>query len=136
MPNDNYLKTAERMYDSAKILHQANHSFNSCYLSGYVAECYAKILYNLASGNSRRGHDPANILSIVSSLLTSSSPYNKYWIDMSIECPNMYSGVAKWDPLERYSDTHPWTSATSTVFQQEMDIFFDKITEMIIDGVI
>jgi HEPN domain-containing protein len=136
MPNDNYLKTAERMYDSAKALYQANHSFNSCYLSGYVAECYAKIMYGLTSGNTVNSHNTANILSNVSSLLTSTSPYNKYWIDMAIECPNMYSGATKWTPYERYSDTYPWNNAASTAFQQEMDVFFDKITEMIIDGVI
>jgi HEPN domain-containing protein len=138
MLNDNYLKTAERMYDSAKILHQANHSFNSCYLSGYVAECYAKIMYyKLAHGRVRlKSHDTIDILSNVSSLLTSSSSYNKYLIDMPIECPNMCAGAAKWHPFERYSDIHPWTAPISALFQQEMDIFFDKITEMIIDGVI
>ena len=136
MPDDNFLKTAERMYDSSKILHRENHSFNSCYLSGYVAECYAKIMYELTSGNTIKSHNTANILASVSSLLTSSSPHNKYWIDMSIECPNMYSGATKWHPEERYSDVYPWTAATSYAFQLEMEIFFDKITEMIIDGVI
>jgi HEPN domain-containing protein len=136
MPNDNFLKTAERMYDSSKILHRENQSFNSCYLSGYVAECYAKIMYGLTSGSNIRSHDTADILVRISSLLTSASPYNRYWIDMPIECPNMYSGAAKWHPMERYSDTYPWTITISAAFQQEMDIFFDKITEMIIDGVI
>ena len=133
---DNFLKTAERMYDSSKILHRENHSFNACYLSGYVAECYAKIMLELATSTPIRTHDISRILNNIPSFFINSPAHNKYWIDLPIQCPKMYSGVAKWNPLKRYSDSCSWDTATSAAFQREMDICFDKITEMILDGII
>ena len=59
---DNYFETAQRMQKSSKILFDNKEYHNSCYLSGYVIECYAKVIIGLSYGfNSSElktfGHD-------------------------------------------------------------------------------
>lgn len=132
---DNYRLTAERMYDSSKILHEKQHFFNACYLAGYVGECYAKLLYRvIVLQDPNRTHNSAAILSNPAFMSTlPSSPHNRYSIDFANICPQM-SG--RWNPIYRYSDTHSWDSTTSLAFQQEAELIFDKIIEMLVDGVI
>ena len=47
---DNFYDSAKRMHNSSQILHNNNEFHNSCYLAGYVVECYAKIIVGLSYG--------------------------------------------------------------------------------------
>jgi HEPN domain-containing protein len=134
---DNFLVTAERMHDSSKLLHDANHYHNACYTAGYVAECYLKILVRLVSGNPRQyGHDVVRLFNDIDNQINTASTathLRNYLIDMRINCPNIYN----WNPNKRYEDNGNWDNNTmSNSFQQEQEICFAKIISMYIDGLI
>lgn len=54
---DNYFDTAERMRDSARLLHERKQFFNACYLAGYVYECYGKSIMQLIGHPVAGNHD-------------------------------------------------------------------------------
>lgn len=85
---DNFFSTAERMYDSSKILHQKSHFHNASYMAGYVLECYGKIGLSLDPKLNPKdyGHKIGKINSELQYLLTNSSvisSHKQYIIDMS-----------------------------------------------------
>jgi len=137
---DNYFITAERMSQSSLILHRASQHYNACYLSGYVVECYAKILLSKI-GISKKIHDLSELRTVLNYTLSGASSITttgmgRYLIDILAACPNMVSGPMKWDPMFRYDDLYPWDQNMSTLFQQEADKCLEKIYEMKIDGTI
>lgn len=142
---DNYLKTAERMYNSSKLLHQQSHFHNACYLAGYVAECYLKILVQKTPaitiplfGNKGFKHDinriNAELHYVISSSTVAPSLFKSHLLDMSIDCPKICN---QWNPLRRYDDSTGWDNLSeSQFFQEEQVKCFDKITEMYVSNLI
>lgn len=142
---DNYLKTAERMYDSSRLLHKQSHFHNACYLSGYVAECYLKIMVQKTPtittplyGKQGLGHNIHRINSelhyAISSSTVTPSLFRAHLLDMPIDCPKIYN---QWNPLSRYDDATGWDNfSESQYFQDEQDKCFEKITEMYVSNLI
>ena len=141
---DNFFVTAERMNDSAQVLHEGHHHHTACYLAGYVAECYLKLLvakepaittpitgrggysHGVRRMNGDLHHAISNGIAI--------SGLGGYLIDLLLDCPNIYFD---WDPSKRYDDSAAWDNqTTSDNFQSERKKCFEMIAKMYIDNFI
>lgn len=141
---DNFFVTAKRMNDSAQTLHEQHHHHIACYLAGYVAECYLKLLVEKEptittsiAGRGGYGHNVRQMNIDLNHAISSGASIGGlggYLIDLSIDCPNIYGG---WHPLKRYDDSAGWNnSITSDYFQNERKKCFEMIAKMYIDNFI
>lgn len=137
---DNYYDTSLRMYNSSKTLHIFDDYHNSCYLAGYVIECYAKIIlglhYNIDAIQLRRNYShKLDIMDTQFNYIVASSSYSEYMVDMILDFPNITTGSQRWDPIKRYIN-HPnqWTDINSKDYQNEMEVAMEKIAKMKVDG--
>jgi HEPN domain-containing protein len=133
---DNFLKTAERMYESSGRLHNDGHHHNACYLAGYVAECYLKILVeNTLSVPARAySHKISDLHYALSSSTTIPNNFRTYLLDMPTDCPNIHSS---WNPAKRYDDASGWDNPTLSLdFQVEREKCFLKIVQLRTSGII
>lgn len=132
---DNFLKTAEQMKESSKVLNANSHFHNSCYIAGYVAECYLKTLAEKGLGSTpRRTHDLIALHYAVSSGATLPALFSPYLLDMSLDCPQIYT---KWNPAKRYDDSSGWDNpSTSLDFQDEQEKCFRQLAQMRSSGLI
>lgn len=142
---DNYKDTVYRMSKSATVLYKDKQWFNTCYLAGYVAECYCKEILLLAeqegyhfsnAGRVREfSHkldklkDEVNLIALVSGVASA------YCIDVQKECPTIY---ANWNPNKRYqSNSHMFNQeVTADKVMNEMRNLMKSIVQMEIDGVL
>ncbi len=137
---DNYIQTAKRMRESSQTLHTNLEFHNSCYMAGYVVECYLKIFFGLGfTTNTPRsfGHNIVQInanLQFAVSNSAAAAAFKSYLVDMATECPNISS---TWNPNKRYEEeTLEWVEGMSDSFQIEKEKCFSMIAKMKIDGVI
>lgn len=139
---DNFIHSAERMRDSSNILHFNKDFHNSCYMAGYVVECYLKIFmsFSLPSSSSTPrsyAHDINRLSTELSYAATSSaaaSAYRNYIIDVQTECSNI---INTWNPIKRYEGNPSlWDEMMSNNFHQEKEKCFDMVTKMTIDNII
>lgn len=140
---DNYKDTAYRMYEDAEILLNNNKWFNCCYLSGYVLECYCKLVLSNALANgviSGRGvrnysHNVGNMESDINMILLSGHQLSRYCLDLMSRCNNILSG---WNPNDRYNDDGTvWdNNIMAEKYKGECDILIEQILQMELDGVI
>lgn len=140
---DNYKDTAYRMYEDAEVLLNNSKWFNCCYLSGYVLECYCKLVLSNALANgiiSGRGirqysHKVNDMESDLSMVLLSSSQLSKYCLDLFSTCDSLLS---EWNPNNRYnSNESEWDDKVKAgKYKEECDILIEQILQMELDGVI
>lgn len=144
---DNYYKTANRNFKSAKVLKDNNENFNSCYLSGYILECYSKIIVQFAYSTTISeikktfGHDIKGLQKELRYLLLDPTISNlinsKYILDLSHICPTIISGQNKWDPMKRYSnEEYFWDSSAAEMYINESKIVVKTLASLKLDGVI
>ena len=142
---DNYKDTVYRMSDSATVLHNNKKWFNTCYLAGYVAECYCKEILLLAEQEGYHFHsagsvrefshkldklkDEVNLIALVAGVASA------YCIDVQKECPTIY---ANWNPNKRYqSNNHMFNQEVNAdKVMNEMQKLMKSIVQMEIDGVL
>lgn len=136
---DNYYDTAERMYKSSKTLH-TNHEFhNSCYLAGYVVECYAKIIIGLTYGFTYTdlkefGHDIKKMRKEFQYIFSHSS-FSSYMLDIQTDFSTISQGSLRWNPMNRYCDTNTeWIEKNSIDYQSELLFAMQKIAQLKLDG--
>jgi hypothetical protein len=137
---DDFYKTAQRMWEDANILKSSANNkswFNTCYLSGYILECYGKLLLSYAPSN-RYGHDIKFINESIVNFILNNSSLATYCIDFKNDCKTIYDEPQKWDPKKRYECTVGiWdTEATAAAFINEAQIVINMINKMKLDGVI
>ena len=140
---DNYKDTAYRMYEDAEILLKNKKWINCCYLSGYVLECYCKLVLDNALTNGiidRRSvreysHNVSNMESDISMILLSHYQLSRYCLDLNTKCQNILSG---WNPNKRYKDNgYLWDDdAIANKYKEESDFLIEQILQMELDGVI
>lgn len=142
---DNYKDTAYRMYDSAQVLYKDEMWFNTCYLAGYVAECYCKEILLLAAYNGYAFQNADNVKKFshkldklqdeVEIIAGMGGATSLYCHDIQSECPTIY---ANWNPLERYqSDSYIFNhKETADKMIEEMEMLMEYIIQMEIDGVL
>jgi hypothetical protein len=112
------------MYNSSVKLHNQGDYHNACYLSGYVVECYAKIIVGLSYGFNSQDiakefrHD-LNKLNKELQYILNNSPFSMYIVDFDIEFMDIINGPSKWNPIKRYSNT-TWSLGDSTNFQNQI----------------
>lgn len=116
-----YLRTAERMLQSSKILHENKQFFNACYLAGYVVECYQKIVIQILDSNPRKIHDLDELKEHYKRLKATGRGQKlvkeSLAIDIEAKCPSIFQS---WNPTHRYDDTHQWDEENSLKFQKEI----------------
>lgn len=140
---DDFKITAERMYASAKTLHEAGDHHNSCYLGGYVIECYQKILYSLlAPGDPQRIHDLADlkqsykekVYAFRNSSKLAKLQKLKLSTDIQISFKSIYN---TWSPTFRYDDSDTrWNEEVSKSYQEEIKHCKHLISQLKINGLI
>ncbi|MNC59362.1 hypothetical protein D3C75_1091660 [compost metagenome] len=114
-----------------------NSWFNTCYLSGYILECYGKLL--LTYGPLKRyGHNLDNINDSISDHILINPSLAKYCLDFKITCNTIYEDPQKWDPKKRYeNDAGVWDSEEiANRFIDESRNVIVMINQMKLDGVI
>lgn len=136
---DNYYNTANRMFKSSQTLHSNQEFHNSCYLAGYVIECYAKIIIGLTYGFNtvdlkEFGHDLKQMGKEFQYIYSYSS-FSSYMLEMPTDFSKILSGSAKWNPIKRYSDTsNEWKPSNSNDYQNEIVLAMQKMAQMRLDG--
>jgi len=139
---DNFYCTARRMWNDVNVLHSSGNSyFNTCYLAGYILECYGKILvltYDSTSNVRSLSHSLTRLNGKVTSDIIITPTLSKYCLDLSSECNTIYSGVHEWNPLKRYEDDpNLWCSKEiADNFINESKKIIEMLDEMKLDGVI
>lgn len=132
---DNYYDTAIRMYKSAQSLHVNQEFHNSCYVAGYVIECYVKIIYNLMSGlNPAHSHNILNLNNQCLQYIASGNATNQaYFVDSTTNFSNV---LLQWSPVNsRYTEIlNEFLETDSHNFQGEIEIAMNEIAKMKIDG--
>ncbi|NMR34348.1 HEPN domain-containing protein [Chryseobacterium aquaticum] len=131
---DNFYDTAKRMQKSSKILFNNNDYHNSCYLAGYIIECYLKILFFNVSNSSNPPftHKLTNLHSSIMSYLSSgNSSLNSYYSNNSFS--NVFSD---WDPFtKRYTEQNlEWSDINAQDYQNEISVAMQTLAQMRIDG--
>lgn len=140
---DNFKVTAERMYASAKTLYESNDHHNSCYLGGYVIECYQKILYLLlAPGAPQHIHDLGELKQSYKDkvyVFRNSSQLAKLKklkvnVDIELAFNRIYNS---WNPIFRYDDSQDrWNEEVSKEYQKELKHCKYLINQLQINGLI
>jgi len=137
---DNYYDTANRMYKSAKTLHDNAEFHNACYLAGYVIESYAKIIVGISNGLDYKKiakdfkHDLDKLDNELQYILNNSA-FTSYIVDMRNEFSFLLSGNKMWNPLKRYSeDSQKWKQTDSINFQNQIQLAMQKIAKLKNDG--
>lgn len=136
---DNYYDTSNRMFKSSKSLHSNKEFHNSCYLAGYVIECYAKIIIGISYGFNSTDlkefrHDLQKMRREFQYILLHSS-ISSYMLDISTDLTTISSGNSRWDPMKRYCDTRSeWLEVNSNAYQIEMTFAMQKIAQLKLDG--
>jgi hypothetical protein len=131
---DNYYDTVIRMQKSSKTLFDNQDYHNSCYLAGYVIECYLKILfYNVSNNNTPpRTHNLTNLnSSIISYLSSGNSSLNSYFAN------NSFSNIfLDWNPVsKRYIERNlEWTPQNAQDYQIEITIAMQTLVQMRLNG--
>jgi hypothetical protein len=138
---DDFYCTAQRMWNDANILkNNTNSFFNTCYLSGYIVECYGKILITASAvGNPRSyNHNIEDINNVIQTNILLNTSYSKYCLDLKTMCNTIYEGQHKWNPIKRYEDDpNLWNSKNvAESFVVEAKHVIDVIDNMKLDGVI
>lgn len=140
---DNFYQTSQRMWNDANILNSntpSNSWFNTCYLAGYILECYGKLLITSSIGGNPRSlnHKLENINNKIQTDVLMNPIFSKYCLDLKLVCNTIYEGQHKWDPTYRYEDNpNLWNSKNiADSFIKESKVVKDMIETMKIDGVI
>ena len=135
---DDYQNTAVRMLADANVLKSGGRWFGTCYLSGYVVECYGKIVIEKFSPTAAASLNHS-VRSINRGMLGISQSIGsiaaKYCLDLSVNCATIYS---HWHPSKRYAnDNAIWnTQAIAEQYFNEAKKALNVITQMKLDGVI
>lgn len=140
--DDNYIDTAYRMSDSVKTLRAAGQWMNACYLSGYIAECYCKLLlqsaqslgYVLRDHNLLHSHKISGMGNeIITDLPAVVSP--SYCVDLAAECSNI---VEDWTVNMRHESNASVCNHKdkAEAMEKEAEKLMTVIMQMQIDGVI
>lgn len=136
---DNFYETSNRMYNSSNILHANSQFHNSCYLAGYVVECYAKIVigisYGFAASDLKEfSHDLKKMKREFDYIFRHSSVANNI-LDVSADLSTIFNGTKKWHPMKRYCDSREeWLETNSNNYQREMSLAMQKIAQIKLDG--
>ncbi len=133
---DDFKITASRMFKSSEILHNQNAYHNSCYLAGYVVECYTKLIVIKFGRNNPRAfsHNINSLNTELQSILSGDSTLSQYIIDGAIDFNTIRT---RWNPEIRYTDLVSFSNnAMSQLFQNEMTLAMQKITKLEVDGII
>lgn len=143
---DNFYITAERMYNDLDLLYNEKRWFNACYFSGYVVECYAKLIISQTLSTTpseikKFSHDldklEVELQSVLNSFIIGGRIPPSYICDIKNVCPTICTGTQKWHPNHRYSgDITRWGELTAQSYYNEVNEIILKILQMKIDGVI
>lgn len=139
---DDFYCTAKRIHKDVKFLFATNQSyFNTCYLSGYILECYGKLLITAHDSTELPkdyGHDLKDINKKINNEISLNTTYAKYCLDLKIECQTIVSGHNKWDPIKRYGDnSSQWNQKSiAEMYINESSKIINLIEDMKLDGVI
>lgn len=141
---DNFKDTAYRMYEDVEVLQKNSRWFNCCYLSGYVVECYCKLVLDNAITNGiairkssvrAYSHNVNDMEIDLRNISISNNILSQYCLDLNIVCNNILNN---WNPLNRYNNsTSDWNKEENAEkYKNEIESVLEQIISMELDGVI
>ncbi len=141
---DNFKDTAYRVYQDVEILHKNSRWFNCCYLAGYIAECYCKLILNNAITSGfpvsqkevrKYSHKIEAMHLDLEKIYATSHILSKYCLDLRVSCSSILN---EWDPKLRYEDNQAaWNQQDAAdKYKQEVECLIEQIKIMQLDGVI
>ncbi len=145
---DNFYRTAERSLCAAEALdgHCQDHSHMTCYLAGYVVECAGKEIAmrifqcNPAEVGKLFSHKVSKISEWLNFIALNHPPLAHIpagcWPEFAIDAPTILNGPNNWDPGNRYSDNCGWNSAQRACFLSEARCIMQKLTQLLVSGII
>jgi len=148
-----FLGSCDRMYSSAIILNSNQEYYTSCYLSGYVVECYLKHLilsygvkedgsdYTVGDIKSKYVHKIHQLISDLQDYINLSNNIPvSCRIDLNIVCKTICIGTGghpKWDPKYRYGEHPAWNDKSySDSYIRELNQLHDALLYLRTGGVI
>ncbi len=142
--NDNYHDTVYRMYESVDILYKKRQWFNANYLSGYILECYCKLILLISANeghifsNNRQnvmdfGHKVSDLKTELNLITFEGCAVSSYCLDVQSVCTNILN---HWNPNKRYeADSSIWNTETlASDIHAEIELLMDMVIKMEIDG--
>jgi len=132
---DDHPEAAHKHLLDAQTLLGQQRADGAAYLSGYVVECALKSLWQLETGQPRRGHDLRKLAQAVSAVATvAGAKTARYFKTVTSSVSS--SAIAAWRPEMRYwaptmttGDAMAWCQIADNVFQE-------TVAHMRLDGVL
>lgn len=151
--NTDFLKTCDKMYASATTLSNNQEYYNSCYLSGYVIECYLKqiiLKYAIKSDGTNYTVDEIKakyahkihvlIRDLKDCINVNASIPASCRIDLNIMCKTICIGTGghpKWDPRYRYGEHSAWDDKSySDCYINEIKQLYNILSSLRVGGLI
>ncbi len=132
---DDYPDAAHKHLLDAQTLLGQHRADGAAYLSGYVVECALKSLWQLETGQPRRGHDLRALAQAVSAVATMAGAKTaRYFKAATSGVPS--SAITAWtsemryrSPIMSHGDAQAWCNVADAVYQE-------TVAKMQLDGVI
>jgi len=132
---DDHPEAAHKHLLDAQTLLGQQRADGAAYLSGYVVECALKSLWQLETGQPRRGHDLRKLAQAVSAVATVAGVKTARYFKQATSSVSS-SAIAAWTPEMRYwaptmttGDAMAWCQIADNVFQE-------TVAHMRLDGVL
>ena len=132
---DDHPEAAHKHLLDAQTLLGQQRADGAAYLSGYVVECALKSLWQLETGQPRRGHDLRKLAQAVSAVATVAGVKTARYFKQATSSVSS-SAIAAWTPEMRYwaptmtsGDAMAWCQIADNVFQE-------TVAQMRLDGVL
>ena len=121
---DDHPEAAHKHLLDAQTLLGQQRADGAAYLSGYVVECALKSLWQLETGQPRRGHDLRKLAQAVSAVATVAGVKTARYFKQATSSVSS-SAIAAWTPEMRYwaptmttGDAMAWCQIADNVFQE------------------
>lgn len=132
---DDHPEAAHKHLLDAQTLLDHQRADGAAYLSGYVVECALKSLWQLETGQPRRGHDLRELAQAVGAVATVAGVKTARYFKQATSNVS-FSAIAAWTPEMRYRPA-TMTSGDARVWCQIADdVFQETVAQMRLDGVL
>ena len=132
---DDHPEAAHKLLLDAQALLGQQRADGAAYLSGYVVECALKSLWQLETGQPRRGHDLRKLAQAVGAVATVTGVKTARYFKQATSSVSS-SAIAAWRPEMRYRPATMTSGDAGMWCQIAGDVFQETVAQMRLDGVL
>lgn len=132
---DDHPEAAHKLLLDAQTLLGQQRADGAAYLSGYVVECALKSLWQLETGQPRRGHDLRRLAMAVDAVATVAGNKTARYFKQATSSVSS-SAIAAWRPEMRYRPATMTSGDAGVWCQIAGDVFQETVAQMRLDGVL